>query len=288
VFSQICALIGKDPDNVLRQFRGKLANDGVINPRKVMGETRKQLNPVNLSFPQQEVSLVTCQVSFSMSDLKKNTGIPSKMSALLAEEVGMHLGDGFLSGRRYEYRLKGNKHDETEYYQYVVKSIFKNLYNIDLVIKHYDSTCGFELHSKAIHEFKAKVLGLPCGRKDAIRIPEAFKINDLPVLSSLLRGLYDTDGNVHFHTKYGLKSYYPCVSLTQKSERLILDVSEILKMIGFLPSLHHDKRGYWTVNLWGYQALQRFIKQIGFHNPKHTRKIHQWRALYPQLSLWRS
>ena len=65
-------------------------------------------------------------------DLDKKIKIPSVITEDLAEETGMHLGDGFLSAKRYDYRLKGNANDEKEYYINYIAPLFKSLYNIDI------------------------------------------------------------------------------------------------------------------------------------------------------------
>ena len=194
----------------------------------------------------------------------------------------MHIGDGCLSNKKNEFRLKGNKFNEKNYYNNFVKKVYKQLFNLDIAIREYDSTYGFELYSKAIHEFKSKIVGLPLGRKQNITIPEKFKINDISILTSLLRGIFDTDGNIHFQSKYGYKNYYPHISIGQKSEKLIKDINSILKMLGFNPNpcLNRD---CWTLDLYGYKSLDRYMELIGFNNPKHLRKINEWRKRYPKL-----
>ena len=44
-----------------------------------------------------------------------NLKIPKKLTPDLAEEIGIHIGDGHLSKNRYRYKIFGNI-DESEYY----------------------------------------------------------------------------------------------------------------------------------------------------------------------------
>jgi intein/homing endonuclease len=202
---------------------------------------------------------------------------------LLAEEIGLSIGDGYVSNKRFEYRLKGNKKDEKEYYKNYVKPMFKELYNINLNISEYGSTVGFEIYSKALWEFKTKVIGLPIAPKKTIRIPAVLKVNDKEILCSLLRGLFDTDGNIYFRSQGANKSYYPRVSFTTISKDLADDLIEILKMLGFKPKLYLDSKIKkknsnlrYTVVLCGYANFELYKKLINTKQPKNIYKLKTW------------
>ncbi len=282
VFFSVCKLIKKSHHSVLKQYCGKITNEGIINPRKVIGENRKKLNDLRILFSNKDYNLNVIDIKLSNFDKEKNIRVPNKITPLLAEEVGMHLGDGYLSNSKYEFRLKGNKSDERDYYHNFVKGLYKKLFNLDIELREYDSTYGFEIYSKALHNFKAKILELSTGRKDNIKIPEKLMVNDVSILTSFLRGLFDTDGNVYFQSRYGYKNYYPSISIAQKSEKLIKDISSLLKMLGFNPSLYKGK-DFHALNIYGVQSLKKFLDLIGFHNPKHLSKIEAWKRAYPKL-----
>ncbi|MBU0757659.1 MAG: hypothetical protein KKF44_06320 [Nanoarchaeota archaeon] len=284
IVKKICRLTNQHPNEILLEYNGKITNDGIIKPRKVIGEKRKKLEEINILFTQKAYDISLNNISFSKADKKKGIILPTKISPLLAEEIGMHLGDGYLSVSKYEYRLKGNKQDEKEYYDHFIKKLFKELYNLNVNLKEYDSTYGFEINSKAIHQFKSKVLKIKTGKKDNIGIPEILKINDKIILSSLLRGIFDTDGNIYFLSRYGYKNYYPRISIGQKSEKLIKDINFILKMFGFNPSIHVGT-DFSSICLYGYSSLKKYMEEIGFKNPKHIKKVNLWIKSYPNL--WR-
>jgi len=138
LFITICSLINQNPNEILQNFDAKITNNGVITPRAVLGESRKALQEINLSYPTKIYSIDSKQVKFSRNDIKKSIVLPTQITPLLAEEVGMHLGDGFLSDSKYEYRLKGNKNDEKEYYNSFVKNTYKTLYNLNIHLREYE------------------------------------------------------------------------------------------------------------------------------------------------------
>jgi len=280
IFIKICRLIDKKPGSVLKAYNGRVIDK--VNPRMVLGERRKRIRKVNILFKEKNIKLNVDSIFSSRSDKKKNIRLPDRITPQLAEEIGMHVGDGFLSNKKNEFRLKGNKYDEKEYYNNFVGKLYKDLFNIDVKIKEYESTYGFELCSKSICEFKKQIIKLPSGKKDNITIPKIIKINNTEVLSSLLRGLFDTDGSIHFQTRYGHKNYYPLISIGQKSVKLIKEVKTLLEMLGFNPSIHFGKECA-SVSLYGYDSLEKFIERIGFNNPKHLKKIEKWKKTYPKL-----
>jgi len=248
------------------------------------GISRVKLPEVDITFDKKPEKLDTSQVNFSACDIKKkNLKLPTKLTPSLAEEIGAHLGDGFLSGDKYEYRLKGNK-NEKKYYDQFVKKTFKELYNIDLNIKEYETTYGFELCSKGLWEFKNKVLGIPAGRKNDIRIPEVIKVNNQEILCSFIKGLFDTDGCVSFLDYKTHGNHYPVISFSSRSKFLVQETGEILNMLGLKPTFSDDKK-YYYIYLYGYKRLEIYTKMIGWSNSKHTDKVIQWKQNYPELGM---
>lgn len=211
--------------------------------------------------------------------LRKELGCLPAFTPLLAEEIGIHLGDGFLSSKKYEYRLKGHKIDEKWYYIDYLKYLYKFLYNLELNIKDYSDTIGFEISSLALWDFKVRVLGIKPGRKDNLVIPDIIRVNNEEILCAFLRGFFDTDGCVTFLYKYGKGNYYPCITITQKSHKMIVEVAEILNMLGFSPKVY--RYGEETkLMLNGYSQLKHYGEKIGWKSPKHLNKIVRWKGMF--------
>lgn len=141
------------------------------------------------------------KIELSQKDKEKELKLPYTLTSLLAEEIGIHLGDGFLSEEKNDFRVKGHRIDEKDYYDTFLKKLYKELFNLDLNMKDYGDSYGFELYSQAISNFKKKVIKIKPGVKDKITIPKIIKQSNGEITSAFLRGLFDTDGNIKFYSK---------------------------------------------------------------------------------------
>ncbi len=282
LFIKICGLKNISKTKMLRQYKAKITIFESIIGRKAFGEKRAKLQEINIKFESEILSLNNSDIQLSRYDLGKNINLPDKLTPELAEEIGIHYGDGFLSENRHEYRLKGDK-KEKEYYDLFIRKLYKNLFNLDINLKEYETTYGFEITSKALWGFKNKVLGIPAGRKNSIALIKIIKVNDTKILTSFIRGLFDTDGSVCFIKKYkNLGNYYPLITLTLKSKKLIFDVAEILSMLGLNPKISKTK-SCWRIDLNGYKRLEVYSKLIGWNNPKNIVRVINWKKQYPEL-----
>ena len=284
VFRDICNILKQKESTIIKLYNAKVIFFIPVIGRKCLGEKRTNLPEIKIQFDSKLPAFDNSIIDLSTYDKSKKLKLPKKLTPDLAEEIGIHVGDGFLSRRRNEYRLKGNKNDEKEYYNNFIKPLYKKLYNLDVNIKEYETTYGFELRSRGFWIFKNKILKIPAGRKDNMKVPEVIKVNDIGILTSFIRGVFDTDGSVSFISKYGFNNYYPTISIAMLSEDLIKGISEILQMLGLKPNTYKDKRGYSSININGYQRLKKYLELIGSNNPKHLSKIKGWKKLYPNLA----
>lgn len=283
LFINALELINKNERDALKDYNAKVINELVIIGRKVFGERKKLLKPIKIDYKNNRLDLDTSKVNFSKYDIKRKIKLPRKLTPELAEEIGMHFGDGFLSKSRFEYRLKGNQNNEREYYQDYIKPLFKILYNIEITPKDFKDSYGFELKSKAIWEFKTKVIKIKSGKKDDLCIPEILKVNNTEILSAFLRGLFDTDGSLRFKSQYGYEKYYPVIELSLLSKNIIKEVGAILNMFGFNIWLGFNDK-YGRISLSGISNFQRYEKLIGWSSPKNLNKVNDWKKQYPELS----
>jgi len=81
----------------------------------------------------------------------ENMHVPIKMTDLLAEETGWHLGDGSMNWYNGKglYQLRGHLVDDRSHYEKVIKPAFKELYGIDVNLREMKSTgvFGFQIWS---------------------------------------------------------------------------------------------------------------------------------------------
>lgn len=97
-------------------------------------------------------------IKFSQKDLRRRVELPDEITPELAEETGIHIGDGSMSkaGGRYRYSISGDLQEEILYHKEFVSSLIEKLYKIKprLRITISKTQCESILDSKAIVEFK--------------------------------------------------------------------------------------------------------------------------------------
>lgn len=265
-YHHIKSQIGTKVINKLWKKYGKELTEkcvkGRINKRVLQS---KKLELENSSyFTNEKIHFDLRNVRFSTFDKLKNIRLPGEMSEALAEEIGVHTGDGCLSYNKNYFSVKCNKKEEKYFTDYLFK-LYKNIYNLDLKLMKMQSVSGFEIYSKAICEFKNKVIGLPYGEKvGKLNIPKSIiKTKNKKIYYSFIRGLFDTDGCVYLRYKR-----YPIISITIKSKKLINQLQDMFKKLGFIPSVYK-----WTITLNGPTMLNKWVKEIYSSNPKNIHKL---------------
>ena len=202
-----------------------------------------------------------------------------KIDEDLAEDVGIHIGDGsmnFYSGIGC-YTVACHWIDDKEYIDSYVSKLIEKIYGIKPKLRIWSKgTYGFIIYSKDVVNFKSQVLNLPLGPKKNIKIPEII-CKDERLLKSCLRGLIDTDGCLYLEKKYG--KLYPRIIFTNTSKPLVFQVKNCLEKFGFTVSLqvrNHDNKN-WNITYIlctrGFNNLKLWMRLVGFSNPKNIMKI---------------
>jgi len=221
-----------------------------------------------------------------------------EFSPELAKICGIHVGDGYLrnDGKRAELDISGNT-EEKEYYDLHVKKLFKNALDIDIICRFFQprNTYGFVVRNKKIIEFM-HTLGFPYGNKSTIvKIPNWIsESTDKEIITRFLRGLFDTDGCVHFWKrnsgKYGKfkknHHYYPIIKFGTVSKELYNQVKKILEKLEFgkigqyiyKPKNINENIRY-VLTLYGPNKIDKFFKLIGSKNPVKLSRVQLWNKL---------
>ncbi|MFH1106571.1 MAG: hypothetical protein V1787_01615 [Candidatus Micrarchaeota archaeon] len=205
--------------------------------------------------------------------------IPTSYSLELAEETGLHIGDGsmnYYQGRGL-YSLRGHKTDDRPFYIDYVSNLYQNVYGVRISLREWKDVFGFQITSSELVKFKNEELGLPLGKKTKIRIPEPFIENE-KLAARCLKGIFDTDVNIYYENKYG--RLYPRIEINTVSEILAGQIVSILKGFGF-PSI-----GIWKVSYnhptWnpiyrictrGWDSFNVWKEVIGSSHPKYAVKL---------------
>lgn len=206
--------------------------------------------------------------------------LPKKMTPELAEEVGLHLGDGsmnYYDGKGF-YQLRGHIEDDKDHYNGRIKYLYKKLFNIEIKPRNMPSTgvYGFQIWSDELIDYKSKILGLPLGKKLEFEVPLSIAKNS-EFSKSFLRGFFDTDGCLYIENKRGKP--YPRIEMASISGKFAKQLRELLPVLGFRVSLYEEnreKKGWknlYHLSIRGYSMTKKWFEEIGPQNPKHILKF---------------
>lgn len=223
-------------------------------------------------------------------DINKGTIVPEKISPELAEETGLHIGDGTMNYYKKRadifwgrYLLRGHMIDDRTHYETRIKFLYKHLYNLDLNFQLMKKTrvFGFQVVSNTLVDFKHQALKLPLGEKSNIRIPKCILATEeytIPVI----KGIFDTDGAICFTRGRYKKIVYPSIEITTISYPLAFQINKCLSELNFNSKLYKlirksNKYRYniqqaYVIKLYGEKALHQWFEIIKPNNQKHTNK----------------
>lgn len=206
-------------------------------------------------------------ITSSWQDIKRRIRIPEDITEELAEEIGIHIGDGnlYVSGKKnifYRYNISGDLLNELIYHQGYLKELMKKLYNLEptLILRDNKNSVDTTIKSKAIVEFKNKILGLPIGPKRNIKIPDSIRINK-DFQKRGISGIIDTDFNIT-----------SSLAITGKlhSLNIVRDINKILEANN-IPHVFklYPEYGRFYINKEG---AVKIIENWELHNQKHLSK----------------
>lgn len=269
-FYKIRSKIGKIAvENLRRKYGRRLIEKAIETKYEKRRKQSFNLEKENYNFfTNERIKLDNSLILYSQMDKKRCIKFPKEMTSELAEEIGVHLGDGCLSFKKNYFSVKTNK-KEVEYMSKFLFPLYKKLYNLDLKLMILKSVVGFEVCSKALFDFKNKILQIPYGEKvEKIEVPKVIlESKNKEIYRSFIRGIFDTDGCIHMVKS---KRNYPVITFFIKSEKLIKQVKDMLIKLGFIPYA-----GKWNINLNGSIMLNKWIKEIGSNNSKNISKLKQ-------------
>jgi intein/homing endonuclease len=218
--------------------------------------------------------------------VKQELILPVNFDEKLAEETGIHIGDGCMNiYQNYNHNVyvySGHALDDLAFSNYV-KNLMKDLYNLYPSYERIQkNTIMLSYTRKELVKFKQK-LGLNLGHKDKIEIP-AWIMKNKYFKRACLKGIFATDGSLLFQKKYKNFAYYPRLRIDSKSEKLIKQIKTILDEVNINSSISCDKRItvrhpsiIWGIYIYGTDNLEKFVMLIGFSNQKHLVKYEMWK-----------
>lgn len=232
----------------------------------------------------------------SIFDKRKCLMLPEELTPELAEDVGIMVGDGnitiYETKEKIDYEIGVSGHIITDklFLKNYVKNLKFKLFNLNFMFSERTSinTCRLRAYSKGLLNFYHGILGLPVGSKENIRVPEIVMNSNKNIKINFLRGLVDTDFTFTFKKRHKNVLYYPTIKIATSSKNLILDVQKLLLNVGFKPVIYCNmqrihpktKRLFAThqLELSGKKNLEKWVKEVGFRNPKNILKYSIWKT----------
>ena len=211
----------------------------------------------------------------------------------LAEFYGIMLGDGnsyrinYYNSRTdkrstHTIKIVGDSRFDRKYFLEYVKPLIEKLFEITVRVGKFKPKENFvnsknamflESHGKELIGFLERKGFKPGNKiKNKLGIPDWIKKNSA-FLNVCLRGLYDTDGSIYKLTNQN--SHQIC--FTNVNKILLNDVRDSLLNGGINCSKISKKDIYITKK----SELRKFLKQIGFSNDRHLKKVKRWKLNSP-------
>lgn len=236
-------------------------------------------------------------IAFSRHDKRIGITMPLKLTELLAEDIGFHLGDGHMNivkysdGNRYQFCYCGNSVNDKEYYFTRLISRKKELFGLKTLTPRFylrDNTIKLNFNSKALIHFFNIIFDIPLGLKSGVKVPSIIKNADRKIKIAFIRGLADADFTLSFKRKHKKVKYYPTIKFDTFSKNLYKDVKQILIELGFTFTSakggYFDERTkkyyttYW-IDLNGKKRLEKWMDLIGFSNPYFLKRYQEWKRM---------
>lgn len=230
---------------------------------------------------------------FSWKDKIKGVVLPTVLSEELAEDVGIHIGDGCMNiypnpnGTDYYYKCGGHPENEKLWFDNFIVPLKRHLFNLSLEAKNLsDKTYGIQFRSKAIVEFYHKVIGIPLGAKSKnVSIPPIIKSSNIEIQLACLRGIFDADFSLTFKRKYKDIHYYPVIKGEFASKQLVDSIKLLLTKLEFkffsnvystFDSRSQRVSTEYYIFLSGETNLKKWFDIIGSNNPNNLTKFEIW------------
>ncbi len=236
-------------------------------------------------------------IELSSKDLKKGLQLPVQLTEILAEDIGIMVGDGHVGVHthngctNYEICVSGDAITDYDYLSGYVNQLKKRLYHLDFslfFVGKRRSEFRLQTYSKGLVGFYSQV-GLPLGKKINIRVPEIIRKGNQKIKKAFLRGFGDTDGGLILRKKYKAFAYYPSIKLASSSKPLIEDICEILIEIGFSYTVSFDLRSLQSktgklsilheISLNGMEKVEKWMAEIGTSNLATFQKFESARIM---------
>ncbi len=220
---------------------------------------------------------------------RKIIKIPTRYNQDLAEETGIHIGDGNLcyhqskGKNHWSYSVHSHLIDDKEHRDHIKKLMIR-LYEIEPYERIQGNCMSLVYTRKELILFKRRI-GLPIGKKESIVIPQ-WVLLKTKWTKKCVKGIFDTDGCIRFIKGGRKRRSYPQVKITSNSELLINQIKTFLTKLEIDSYIYRERKkskyrytSVWNLNVSGKNRVTKFFKEIGSSNNKHIKKFKIWQKL---------
>ena len=203
---------------------------------------------------------------------RKEIKIPAP-SAELAEFLGIFFGDGGI-GSGYQVSISFNHKTEQEYAIHIAR-LAATLFGLSSMMRiRPEHGCGdVIINSRSLVEF-LHFQGIKSGDKirEGSHFPDWVFESDETRRASV-RGLFDTDGCIYFHSyKIGATTYrYPKLAFTGYSPVIRRQFFDLLVLLGF-----HPREYGMRVHLYSQDETLKYYREVGTRNSWHRARFEEF------------
>ena len=192
-----------------------------------------------------------------------------RLSADLAEFIGIVLGDGSITSRQVTITFNALDAAYAEYVQQLIWNLFEIQTHSSL--DQADHAISLVASGVQLVEILEK-LDLKRGNKvtQQVDLPAwVWRERDFQI--ACLRGLIDTDGCVFRHAyRVNGKNYtYTKLAFTNYSRPLLVSTKRLFETLGLFPTIHKDGRRLYLHNT---DAVHTYFQVVGTRNPRYRQR----------------
>ncbi len=190
--------------------------------------------------------------------------------------IGLFIGDGFTNKyqRSYLIQFTGDK-KEKKFYETIISDYCKRLFTITPKIREEknNNTLRINLYSIDLFNLITQRFQISSGRKSrTVLIPKEILGSEPTIIKSCIRGIYDAEGCVFFDKRKSYKRPYPRIDLHMNNLELLKQIHTLLNRFDIQSNLGIIKDNL-RVIIYGEEPVKKFVKEIGFSNPKHLERL---------------
>lgn len=213
---------------------------------------------------------IQCSNRAHLNNKHRNFVLPKKYSEDLAELVGILLGDGSVT--TYFTKVFLNLSGERSYGEFV-RSLFENIFPaipVSIYERPNRGVLEIQVSSVDIGRYLTNI-----GFNARARCIPFWILENPLYIKAAVRGLFDTEGTVgikYYRGKSG-NAFYKQLTVTNCNKNILVFLETSLVANGFKPTFNAHKNIYISNKL----DIQRYMDDIGSHNPKLLQKLKQER-----------